>query len=98
MGSIDAYGGIAKLELKGRMSGIGGESLEGFLGHTDDHGALCQRLGSISLASGTLERDGAIDGDGERHKGGYREEGNKSTRGVRQQDKEEREWLCPGLG
>jgi len=60
---------IAKLELEGRMSGIGGEGLEGLLGHANDHGALCQWLGRDTLASKTLERDCAIDGNGERHKG-----------------------------
>jgi hypothetical protein len=50
------------------MRGIGGEGLEGLFGHSNDHGSLRQGLGSIPLASRTLERDGAIDGDGERHK------------------------------
>jgi len=52
------------------MRGIGGEGFEGIFGHSNDHGSLRQGLGSISLASRTLERDGAIDGDGERHKKG----------------------------
>jgi len=63
----DTHGSVSKLELERGMSGIGCESLEGVFGHTNDHGALRQWLGDISLSSGTLESDGAIDGDGERH-------------------------------
>ena len=65
---VRAYRSIPKLELEGGMRGIGGEGLEGVFGHTNDHGSLRQGLGSIPLASRTLECDGAIDGDGERHK------------------------------
>ena len=36
----DTDGSVSKLELEGGMSGIGGEGLEGFFGHTNDHGAL----------------------------------------------------------
>jgi len=67
--SVGAYGGVTELELEGGMSGIGSESLQGFFRHANNHGTLCQWLGSVSLASRTLERDCAIDGDGERHKG-----------------------------
>ena len=55
-----AHRSIPELELEGRFLWVGGESVEGFFGHTDDHRALCQWLGS-------LERDCAIDSDGERH-------------------------------
>jgi hypothetical protein len=68
-GSDVDTGGVTKLKLEGGMSRIGSESLQGFFRQANDHGALCQRLGSISLASRTLQRDCAIDGDGERHKG-----------------------------
>jgi hypothetical protein len=71
-----AYGSIPKLELEGGMRRVGGESIEGCFGHTDDHSALWE---SISLASRTLERDGAIDGDGERHNGDIVRRGIKST-------------------
>jgi len=64
---VGAYGSITKLELEGGMSGIGSESFECLFGHTNDHGPLCQGLGSIPLASMPLQRDGAIDGNGERH-------------------------------
>jgi hypothetical protein len=52
------------------VGGIGGESLEGLFGHTNDHSALCEGLRHIALSSRTLKRDGAIDGDGERHEKG----------------------------
>jgi hypothetical protein len=65
-----AYGSVPKFELERRMGGIGCESLEGRFGHTNDHGALRQGLRGIALASRTLEGDGAIEGDGERHKKG----------------------------
>lgn len=66
---VNAYGGVTKLELEGGVGGIGSESLQGFFRQANDHGTLCQWLGGISLASRTLESDGSIDGDGERHKG-----------------------------
>ena len=66
---VCAYRGVTKLELEGGMGGIRSESLQGFLRHANDHGALCQRLGSVSLARRTLQRDCAIDGDGKWHKG-----------------------------
>ena len=36
----NTHGGVSKLELEGGMNGIGGEGLEGFFGHTNDHGTL----------------------------------------------------------
>jgi hypothetical protein len=67
---VGAYRRVPKLELEGRVGGIGGESLEGLFGHTNDHSALCEGLRHIALSSRTLKRDGAIDGDGERHEKG----------------------------
>ena len=67
---VRAYSGIPKLELEVGMGGMGGEGLEGLFRHANDHGSLRQGLGSIPLASRTLERDGVIDGNGERHKRG----------------------------
>jgi hypothetical protein len=36
----DTHAGVSKLELEGGMSGIGSKGLEGFFGHTNDHGAF----------------------------------------------------------
>jgi len=36
----DTDGCVSKLELERGMSGIGCEGLEGFFGHTNDHGVL----------------------------------------------------------
>jgi hypothetical protein len=44
---VVAHKSIAEFELEGGLNGIGGEGIEGFFGHTNDHGALCQWLGSL---------------------------------------------------
>jgi hypothetical protein len=44
---VVAHRSITEFELEGGLNGIGSEGIEGFFGHTNDHRALCQRLGSL---------------------------------------------------